>query len=397
MIELAAEQGFEKVTVRGLSRLAGVSTATFYKQFPNVEECFASTYESLMQRALRRAYTAQRETDDREEGVRAALLSLSEDFANHPKEARLALVEAYAAGPAMHSRITHGASTLGLILGDDLVVDATARPHLARGIAAGVTRVMRTRLLAGQGSELRKSAAALGDWVISISSDARRRVQISEPKPPARSRRRPRRADDELYAPALGKPGDERGRILSAVAKLSLSDGDAGLSISQICARAGVSRRAFKTQFADVREAFLETIETTVTETVARAEAAADRADDMESGIERAMQTLCVDAVRNPDLARLCFVDIFLSGREGLLRRERWVSVAAERLQVLPAGGKAPAALDAEASLAAAWQVAYAEIAAGRASELARLVPVLTHLLLAPTPAARPAPALSQA
>ena len=59
MVELSAERGYEGVTVRSLTRLAGVSTRSFYKHFANAEECFAHTYDWLVQDALRRAYAAR--------------------------------------------------------------------------------------------------------------------------------------------------------------------------------------------------------------------------------------------------------------------------------------------------------------------------------------------------
>jgi hypothetical protein len=38
LIELAVEYGYETITVRGLSRSAGVSTGTFYSHFEKVED-----------------------------------------------------------------------------------------------------------------------------------------------------------------------------------------------------------------------------------------------------------------------------------------------------------------------------------------------------------------------
>ena len=43
MVEIAGEQGYEAVTVRGLTRTAGVSSRTFYERFEGKEECFLET------------------------------------------------------------------------------------------------------------------------------------------------------------------------------------------------------------------------------------------------------------------------------------------------------------------------------------------------------------------
>ncbi|HEV7564070.1 MAG TPA: helix-turn-helix domain-containing protein [Solirubrobacterales bacterium] len=377
MVELAADQGYEKVTVRGLSRLAGVSTGTFYKHFQGVEECFASTYESLMQRALRRAYTAQRETNGGEEGVRAALQLLLTDFANHPKEAKVALFEAYAAGPALHPSMIRAASALARIIGDDIAggqPEATTRQRLSQGIAAGVTRVMRARFTSGQDADLPALGGELGDWVMALSSfDVAHREAFQ-------SRLRARADREPVFHGSLPQAAeDERGRILSAIAKLSLNDGSSTLTVSRICSQAGVSRRAFKAEFADVEEGFLESIEAIVTAAAARARQADDRGID----IDRMVHALCAEVAQDPPLGHLCLIDLFEVGREALMRRDRWLSLATEQLQIEPPWEGA-STVGLEASLAGAWRIAEAEIAAGRARALPRLGPLLSRFVLTP-------------
>jgi hypothetical protein len=43
MVELAAEGGRKRITVRQLAKLAGVSSATFYSLFDGVEDCLLRT------------------------------------------------------------------------------------------------------------------------------------------------------------------------------------------------------------------------------------------------------------------------------------------------------------------------------------------------------------------
>lgn len=130
---------------------------------------------------------------------------------------------------------------------------------------------------------------------------------------------------------AVGAVGDERSRILSANARLSLSDGFSRLTVPRICAQAGISRRAFKVRFADARDSFLESVEALVALTAAQTRRAARRGTGRTSTVEQATRAFCQGVARNPGLAKLCFVEVFASGREGLLRKERWVSLAAER------------------------------------------------------------------
>ena len=52
MVEMVADGGYGSVKVREISRLAGVSTRTFYDRFANVEDCFACTYSWILGEAL---------------------------------------------------------------------------------------------------------------------------------------------------------------------------------------------------------------------------------------------------------------------------------------------------------------------------------------------------------
>src|SRR5262245_40898234 len=101
MVDLVAERGIAGVTIRGLASTAGVSTRTFYTHFPNAEECFTSTYETVMQTALARFTGSRMTEDDWEAAVRSGLQALMVEIAEHPPAAALALVEAFEAGPAM--------------------------------------------------------------------------------------------------------------------------------------------------------------------------------------------------------------------------------------------------------------------------------------------------------
>lgn len=368
MVELAATRGYEKVTVRGLSNLAAVSTGTFYEHFPNVEECFASTFDSLIQRVLRRAYTARQEAAGGRESVQAALRSLLEDLANHPKEAQVVLVEAYAAGWRMQPRMVRSVNSLAAMLGDSETdpPSSLGGKRLPRAVAAGITRVARARVMAGRTAALPELAAELGDWIVSISDVERARPELTEARPKARPDPPASGAAEDEPPKA---PGDRRTRILSAVAKLSLTHGLRGLTVSRICAQAGISRRAFNAHFHDVEESFVEAIEGIATSTAAQI----DDPSAADGRIDLAVQDLCTTAEQQPALARLVFIEITAPGRQGLLLRERLLSRAAARLQ--PARIEPPAANDlhAEASIAAAWQIVQGEIEAGSGRDLPRL------------------------
>jgi AcrR family transcriptional regulator len=125
MVELVAERGIGRVTVRELASTAGVSTRTFYAHFPNADECFTSTYESVMRNALASFTTPGMTNDDWEVAVRAGIHSLTVEIAEHPPAAALALVEAFEAAPAMLREMA-----------DKMHAHSAARPERRTGCGA---------------------------------------------------------------------------------------------------------------------------------------------------------------------------------------------------------------------------------------------------------------------
>jgi AcrR family transcriptional regulator len=383
MVELVAARGYPGVTVRSLARAAGVSTRTFYKHFANAEECFSSTYASLLECALQRASSPCEAGASWERNLREGLRSLLAGMAEHPKAARLALVDSYAVGPAMRRQVRGSVREFEQLLAESFAaapdrVEAPSRT--TQGIVAGIMRVARTRLLDGRGGELTEVAGELGDWLLSL-----RVAGVSDRGDGAAAGAGGRHeggAPEGTSAP--GRIGDERVRILSAVVKLGASHGYDALTVPRIRTEASVSRRSFDAQFAGLDDCLLEAIEALTVTAVARAERRAQGAGTWELGVYRATAALCAEITRHPALAQLGFVDIFAPGRAGLQRRERLVTLGAERLRQTAPPDRRPSELAAEASMAAAWQVVAIEIAAGRGRELPQMAPTLASFLVAP-------------
>jgi AcrR family transcriptional regulator len=387
MVELVAENGYSGLTVRDLSRAAGVSTRTFYRHFGNAEECLACTCESLMTCALRRATGSRKETG--EQSVRGGLRSLLQGLAEHPKAARLVLFDSFGAGPDLLEQ-----TELAIREHEQLLLDAfaeapeqTAIPQqMAQGMVAGVMRVARTRLDADQAGELPEIAGELADWTLSLRGiDVADRGDNQVPVDGVRSRSRDRGSLPHTFPKGIG---GERERILAAAAKLSSDDGYRTLTVTKIRAEAGVSRRTFDAQFASLEECFLEAVEELALTAARRAEQRAAGAADWENGVRRGSLALCTEIARHSALAQLGFIEILAPGQAGLQRRERLVTLGADRLREAAPAEDRPSELAAEASAAAAWRIVHAEVAAGRSRELPRVAPTVAHALTAPMTAA---------
>jgi AcrR family transcriptional regulator len=98
MAEVCAEGGYAGATVAEVTRRAGVSTASFYRQFKDRRECLLASFEELFGRLLgevERACVAETEPEAKARaGIRTAASLLAAD----PPTARLLTVEIGAVG-----------------------------------------------------------------------------------------------------------------------------------------------------------------------------------------------------------------------------------------------------------------------------------------------------------
>src|SRR4029453_11733654 len=115
MLEIAADRGYDAVTVRELTQLAGVSTHTFYEHFGGKEECFLSTCDLVVRRAARRGCAARERGRDWHGQVGLTFRGLPGELADESRGARLALVGAPAVGPAGLERVRRAGDLLELM------------------------------------------------------------------------------------------------------------------------------------------------------------------------------------------------------------------------------------------------------------------------------------------
>lgn len=388
MIELVAESGYDAVTVRGLTRLAGVSTSSFYQHFDDKQECFLATHERLVLVSVRNIIRAQKVGLDWRERLRHGLRSLMREIVAEPQRARLVLVEVYAAAPAAE-QLAHAKG-----LFESVVRSCSGRgpggvalpPFMVSAIVAGVTRVARERALNGRERELPELVDEVVSWALSYSDQTVGSDRDLDRWGPGRF------APDFESGPGsdgrLFALGDERTLVLGAVAKLVASGGYRALSVPRIRAAAGVSRKSFDANFDGVESCFLEAVEFHSTRAVAAARSRTPEAGDWPSALRRAVATFCAQVGRDPVLSALAFSEILAPGIAGMRCRERQITTLAEQLRRGAPAGEGPGRVAAEASAAAAWDAVHGYVTTDRAKALRRRhVARVTFLLLAPATA----------
>ena len=103
-MRVVAEKGYAATTVADLTREAGISRTTFYELFEDKEACFLAAYDNAVDTLIRRISAAYEAEDRWPDRARAGLATLLEALAADPAQARLALLDVAAAGPAAQRR-----------------------------------------------------------------------------------------------------------------------------------------------------------------------------------------------------------------------------------------------------------------------------------------------------
>ena len=129
MAEVCAESGYVGSTVTEIAKRAGVSTASFYRQFKGRRECMLASFEELFGRMLeeiRRGCDGGAEPATRWTASTAAAASL---LAADPPTARLLSIEILAVGPdgvrLQHEAIERMAALLRGPIDADPALDAS--------------------------------------------------------------------------------------------------------------------------------------------------------------------------------------------------------------------------------------------------------------------------------
>ena len=199
----------------------------------------------------------------------------------------------------------------------------------------------------------------------------------------------------------------QRSRLLGAAVLIAGAEGYAGMTVSAVIARAGVSRKTFYEFFQDREDIFLAAFDQLLDSALDGAREAYENGGESWPERLRALLQAGLEALAaRPHEARLGFVEVLAAGPRALQRRD---AALREFMQFLAPGyeaadGDVPELMP-EAIVGAVYEIVYARVLQERTAELAELLPQLMYVALAPFlgPAAarelaeRPAPARASA
>jgi AcrR family transcriptional regulator len=156
-MRVVAEQGYAPTTISALTKEAGISRTTFYELFADKEACFLAAYDDAADRLVRRISTSY-ETEERwPDRMRAGLATLLGALAAEPAQARLALIDIAAAGPAAQRRYRAALQRLTPFFdeGRDFAPGGRGLPANTSRMAIGaVVGLISDELVAGRAEQL---------------------------------------------------------------------------------------------------------------------------------------------------------------------------------------------------------------------------------------------------
>jgi AcrR family transcriptional regulator len=390
MVASVSTRGYRATTVGDLSEISGVSSRTFYDLFADKEACFLATLEAIIQAAI--AYAAQRAGEQVEDpapgGVALpedgaadgnweelagrGLRAFAEMIVAQPAAARLALVEAYTAGPQALVPLEQamaGFEWLTRQLLERSPARAEMPDEMVIALMGSQQEIARNRLREGREGELPVVTEDLWDLLLSYRP----------PPEPLRLARRPGRA-----RPERPEPHDHAERALQALAEVVAEEGYARATVDAVLRGAQMSATTFYANFAGKEDAMLAAIDSACSQIMAAVLPAFRRAPDWPHGIRAAFGALFNSFASRPALANLVMVEVYAVGLEAMQRRMEGLRPLQELIESGYPLAPATPPITAEGIVGGVYTLAYRRLREGGTEALPALAPICTYITLSP-------------
>lgn len=180
---------------------------------------------------------------------------------------------------------------------------------------------------------------------------------------------------------------NQKERILSAVADVVSLAGYQAMTVEDITATAGVSRRTFYEHFTNKEDAFLAAYDAGVAQLRQIIEEAFGSSDDFVTGVRECLLALTQTLANEPAFAEMCIVEVMAAGQAALERRNAIMTWFAELIDTGARNllkGPPPPPLTAQTVVGGIYEVLYSRVLRGEVRELPAIVPDLTYSTVLP-------------
>lgn len=184
--------------------------------------------------------------------------------------------------------------------------------------------------------------------------------------------------------------GNQRGRILAAVAEAVAERGYPELTVEAVIARAGVSRKTFYEHFRNKEEAFLAAYDDFAARLLHQVEHAKQPSATFSLRAEAILRAILELLAEHPAQAHLVVVEVLAAGPRAVRRRNdslKLIVDAVDRSTCTLAeeqGMRPPPAITAETVVGGLFEVIYSRVESGQTERLPSLLPDLMYCVLLP-------------
>ncbi len=400
VIELAGRFGYQSLTIAQISARAGVSSATFYEQFADREECMLAAYRAVTERTLARMASSLQE-GEWASAARPAFTELLRTLTDDPDAGRVMFVEALAGGPRLRAElrmVLDGMEQNAEVLLEGAPRDGVTLDIPGRALIGAVRHVVSRHLRTHSEDKLPARAeqmlawmacyavpAAAGRW---STSPAALLALPAEQSPALQSHsglERLPRGRHGLPPGAVAR--NQRSRILAATASVTMEKGYAATTVADIVSAAGVAKEAFYRHFSDKEQVFLEAQEHPTQQILDTLVSAYFSADDWPERIWRGLRRLLELIAADPVMSHLRLVECYTAGPTAVRRAEEttrsFTIFLEEGYRQRPGGGELPR-LFSQAIAGAIFEIIQRDVAAGATAQLPRRLPQLAYVASAP-------------
>jgi AcrR family transcriptional regulator len=351
MIELTADGGFDAVTVRKLTKAAGVSSRAFYLRFSGVDNCLLTTYQQIMTGAARcTAATRSLELETADQ-VDLALRALLGHMLADRDIAHFALIEAYGGGPAALAAIAAEERRLEAALRGCLDRRSHRVPKtLAAALVAAALRCARVQLIDAPREEEAATIDLLVEWARDVVDG---KEELGVPILPSAAT--PPMHEVWNWGEPAPAERDEQDLLLAAVLRLAMPSGFQALTSSKVSSAAGLPAARFRRHFTDLADGYLTAISRTCRSFFIELTAGEGPESTACVSIRSALRKTSRRAVADPAAARLTFQQVVDAGVAGVTCRESLISELAMACSAAEQPGERRRPIRVEASIAALW------------------------------------------
>jgi AcrR family transcriptional regulator len=179
----------------------------------------------------------------------------------------------------------------------------------------------------------------------------------------------------------------QRERFTRGLAEVLMAKAYDEVTVADVCLRVGGSRRTFYEYFDDKVGCLLAAYDDAVGAALREARASFDAAPDWAAGVRDGLGTLLDVMASEPELARLCVMDVLACGHPGRQRHTATLDAIAEIIDrgraEVPEDLVLPALLG-RAAAGAGFSLIYDWVCTDRVTALPQLAPQLTSIVLVP-------------